>query len=205
MLVAPAALDAALHLAGCTRLFIDGGSNSGDAVRSFVDGRFFGCALNGPYRLYPTDWKAATAAERRRRMALLRQPEGWCIRSFEANSAFLPPLREEEVRLRSAGHDVRFIGAALSNLTSQHAPRTITTFARNKWGSTATTLPFEDIFPHNRPAPLRTHTEMGPSYDVQDVIARAAHLNATIALKLDVEGDEVPMIDPEMEPDEHRR
>ena len=189
------ALDA--HLSRCPRLFLDGGANTGESVRAFVAGGFYGCALNGPNRLYPKAWPRLPAAERRRRMAPLRSPSGWCVRSFESNSALLPPLLEQQAELRRAGHDVRFVGAALSNVTAVSAPRTIVQFARNKWGSTATTLPFADIFPRNKPPQLSVRVEHGPSYDVLDVLARARQLNrsSVIALKLDVEGDEEWMIE----------
>ena len=44
---------AALELDLCHgRVFLDGGSNTGDSVRAFLGGHFYTCALNSPYRLY---------------------------------------------------------------------------------------------------------------------------------------------------------
>jgi hypothetical protein len=186
------ALDS-LGLAGCGRIFLDGGSNDGDSVRAFLKGQFAGCALNGPYRLYPNAWKRLSRRERRDRMAPLREPTSFCIRSFEANPAFRVPLHNEEVRLQQeVGADVRFVDAALSNVTSASSPRTVVTYARNLWGSTATTLPFEQIFPKGKPPALDTHEYVGRSWALLDVLEHAVALNksSVIALKLDVEGAE---------------
>lgn len=46
---------AALELDLCRgRVFLDGGSNSGDSVRALFPRwpRYYSCALNGPHRLY---------------------------------------------------------------------------------------------------------------------------------------------------------
>lgn len=184
--------DAALSLPGCGRVFLDGGSNDGDGVRAFLAGHFFGCAINGPSRLYASSWQHLGRGERRQRMAPLQSPNGWCIRSFESNSALLPPLREQEAEHRRAGHDVRFIDAALSNVSSASQPRTIVTYARNKWGSTATTLPFAEIFPNSKPPALATRVEHGRSFALEELLERAVQLNSssTIAVRLDVEGGE---------------
>ena len=185
-------LDEALALPGCKRLLIDGGSNDGDSVRAFISGHFFGCALNGPARLYSTSWQRLPVRERRRRMEPLLSPTEWCVRSFEANAALLPALREQEAEHRRAGYDVRFIDGALSNVTAPQAPRLITTFARNKWGSMATYLPFADIFPNSKPPVLSTRVERGPSFAVEQILERAVALNSSsvLALRLDVEGAE---------------
>ena len=49
---------AALELDLCHgRVFLDGGSNTGDSVRAFLGGHFYTCALNSPYRLYNKAWQ----------------------------------------------------------------------------------------------------------------------------------------------------
>ena len=75
-------------------------------------------------------------------------------------------------------------------------PRTVVTYARNRWGSTATTLAFKDIHP-SQPPLLSSATVRGASYDVRDVLRAALRRNASslIGLKLDVEGDEFWMLD----------
>ena len=193
----PADVVAKLALGGCGRVFLDGGSNDGDSVRSFLGGGFFNCALNGPNRLYRQAWPRMGGKERRAIMAPLREPHSFCVRSFEANPRLLAPLSEVESRLRADGRNVRFLGAALSNLTAASVPRNVTTYARNDFGSMATTLPFEDIFSNEKKVRrLGSEIVKVPSYDVHDVLRHAVSLNAssTLALKLDVEGDEEWMI-----------
>ena len=56
----------------------------------------------------------------------------------------LPHLRSLEAGF---GAKVRFIDGALSNISGSRVPRTVVTYARNRFGSTATTFDFEDIFP----------------------------------------------------------
>jgi len=190
-------IETALTLHGCGRLLLDAGSNDGDGVRAFLTGHFLGCALNGPARLYATSWQRLSRTERRRRMAPLASPNSWCVRSFESNSALAPHLREQEAAHRQAGFDVRFIDAALSNVTAASHPRTVVTYARNKWGSTATTLPFEEIFPNSKPPILASRVERGRSYSLEQVLERAVALNSSsvIALRLDIEGGEEWLMD----------
>jgi len=42
---------AALELDGCGRILLEGGTNTGDGVRSFYSGGLFNCAMHGPNRL----------------------------------------------------------------------------------------------------------------------------------------------------------
>jgi phosphoserine phosphatase len=112
----------------------------GDSVRAWLKKQYHGCALHGPPHVYKADWATLPVADRRRRMAVLAQPETFCIRSFEADPKLLPGLKALKAELRSAGHDVQVIGGALTNATSPSVSRTITTFASNPWSSTATTL-----------------------------------------------------------------
>ena len=60
-------------------------------------------------------------------------------------------------RLLRCPPNVRYIDAALSNRTGQQLPRTVVKYARNQWGSTASTLKFEDIHP-GKPPVLSTET-----------------------------------------------
>ena len=91
---------------------------------------------------------------------------------------------------------MRYIDGALSNRSGTDVPRTVVTYARNRWGSTATTLAFKDIHP-SQPPLLSSATVRGASYDVRDVLRAALQRNASslIGLKLDVEGDEFWMLD----------
>ncbi len=184
----------ALELSGCSRLLLDGGSNAGEAVAAFYRGAFFQCALNGPHRLYNREWPKLDRVARRSLMAPLRDElSSWCVRSFDANPAYAPLLQKQEAALRREGKNLRFVAAALSNVSSAAAPRTITTFARHAWGSTATTLPFADIFNGAKKAPvLGSHAVRVESFDALQVLRTARELNpsSTIALRLDVEGDE---------------
>ena len=64
---------ASLELAGCSRIFLDGGTNDADSVRSFLSGGFYRCALSGPNRLYGAAWPNRSARERREDMAPLKE------------------------------------------------------------------------------------------------------------------------------------
>ena len=142
---------------------------------------------------YAKVWPSLPGRERRRMMEPLRSPATFCVRSFEANPKFAAALAAQEAQLRGEGKDVRLIAAALSNRSDAAAPRTLTTYARNEWGSTVTTLPFADIFSGEKKVRrLASEAVAVPSYDVRDVLRHARRLNAssTLALKLDVEGDE---------------
>ena len=136
-------------------------------------------------------------------MAPLREPSTFCVRSFEANPHLVPLLRAGAAApgatpAESGGvaPNVRYIDGALSNRSGTDVPRTVVTYARNRWGSTATTLAFKDIHP-SQPPLLSSATVRGASYDVRDVLRAALQRNASslIGLKLDVEGDEFWMLD----------
>ena len=79
------AMISSLELRGCSRLFIDGGSNDGDTVRSFSAGKFYKVAIGGPYRLYVSAWPNRSNNDRRADMSPLNEPSSFCVRSFEAN------------------------------------------------------------------------------------------------------------------------
>ena len=191
----PPTMLASLDLQGCSRLFIDGGSNDGDSVRSFLSGGFFRCALNGPHRLYNSAWPNRSVRDRRTDMAVLNEPGSFCIRSFEANPKLLPLLRTTEAELGSKVKSLRFVDGALGNVTRAASSRKVVTYAHNKWGSTATTFDFFDIHA-GKPQELSSEIVSGPSYDVLDVLRDAFRLNsgAVVALKLDVEGLEGYML-----------
>ena len=137
-------------------------------------------------------------------MAPLREPSTFCVRSFEANPLLVPLLRAGAPLpgappAESGGGvapNVRYIDGALSNRSGADVQRTVVTYARNRWGSTATTLAFTDIHP-SQPPLLSSATVRGASYDVRDVLRAALRRNASslIGLKLDVEGDEFWMLD----------
>ena len=119
-------------LGGCGRVFIDGGSNMGEAVGAFADGRFFSCAMQAPPRNHRAAWASMGRGEKEASMGPLREPRSFCVRSFEAAPSLLPPLREEEASLRARGFDVRFVDGALSNRTVQ------ATLARRRDGEMVT-------------------------------------------------------------------
>lgn len=192
-----------LRLKECNtgRVFIDGGSNTGDSVRSFLSGGFYSCALHGPHRLYNSEWPKLAGRARRAAMAPLREPQSFCIRSFEANPRLVPLLRAGAPAPGAAAasavpSNVRYIDAALSNRTGRRLPRTVVTYARNPWGSSASTLAFGDIHP-SKPPVLSTEQVRGDSYDLSEVLRETLRQNASavIAVKLDVEGDEFWMLD----------
>ena len=214
-----------LRLEECStgRVFIDGGSNTGDSVRSFLSGGFYSCALHGPHRLYNSEWPKLAGRARRAAMAPLREPQSFCIRSFEANPRLVPLLRAGAPAPGAAAasavpSNVRYIDAALSNRTGRQLPRTVVrarpsqpprptartpsrqlphsershtqvTYARNLWGSSASTLAFGDIHP-SKPPVLSTEQVRGDSYDLSAVLRETLRQNASavIAVKLDVEG-----------------
>lgn len=185
-------VDDALRLRGCDRVFIDGGSNTGESVRAFVKGHFYTCGLHSPNRQYRTSWPHMTRAQRQAAMQPLREPSSFCIRSFEAAPELVPVLRRQEAELRQQRYDVRFIDGALSNASSPAAPRTVVQYARNQWGASAVGLRFEDVHIGGKPTALSTRTVLGASYDVREVLTAALATNRSgiVALKLDVEGTE---------------
>ena len=161
-----------LHLEGCGRIFLDGGSNDGDSVKSFLSGGFHNCALHGPNRLYGAAWVKQPGSVRREMMRPLREPSTFCVRSFEANPRLLPLLRAlEPTLLQPAGatspraKSLRFVGGALGNVSSASAPLDIVTYSKSPWGSTATTFAFEDIHAQT-PKVQRYERATDVSYDV---------------------------------------
>ena len=50
---------------GCSRLFLDGGTNTGEHVEAFLKGSFHRCAIASPNRLYGKAWKNASALVRK--------------------------------------------------------------------------------------------------------------------------------------------
>ena len=101
---------------------------------------------------------------RRAAMAPLREPATFCIRSFEANPHLVPLLRagaappdSTDGATTEVPPNVRYIAAALSNRTGKQLARTVVKYAQNPWGSTASTLKFEDIHP-GKPSILSTET-----------------------------------------------
>ena len=141
----------ALSLERCDQLFVDGGSNLGEAVDAFLAGTFFTCATTGPDRIYRTDWRSLSKPQRQARMAALASPRGFCIRSFEPAPALLPPLRAREATLRALGIDVRFVHGALVNATttasaSASERREVVTYSGHPQGESLTSLfRFNDI------------------------------------------------------------
>ena len=179
-------------LKGCGRLFIDGGSNTGESVRAFLGGGMFTCALHSPTRQYSSRWNSLSRRERATIMQPLKEPSSFCIRSFEAVPELAVGLRAQETKLRAGGADVRFIDGMLSNKSAVDAPRTIVKYAENAWGSSAVGLDFGDVHVGGKPVPLSTRVARGKSYDLHALLSTAVRLNssAVIALKLDVEGSE---------------
>lgn len=186
-------LDDAISLRGCGRLFIDGGSNTGESVRAFTSGGFFTCALHSPSRQYNKAWGQLSRRERVELMRPLREPASFCIRSFEAAPELLRGLGAQEAEYKRRGvHDVRFINAALGNATSSAHSRTVVRYADNYWGSTAVGLRFEDVHVGGKPTARSARTVVGQSFDLRQVLRRALQLNqsSVIAVKLDIEGFE---------------
>ena len=183
----------ALALENCGRIFLDGGSNTGESVRAFYKGGFFTCGLHSPSRQYASSWGKMSRRERVEAMQPLREPSSFCVRSFEAAPDLMPQLRKQEQELRAQHLNVRFLEAALGNSTATSAPRRIYRYARNPWGVSATALEFSDVHVGGKPVPLAPPTTaFGQSYDLRGIVARAVALNASamIAIKLDIEGGE---------------
>ena len=127
-----------------------------------------------------------------------REPSTFCVRSFEAAPELLPALKSEEVRLRAQhAADVRFIDAALSNVSAASAPRAVVRYAPGRWGSSAVALDWADVHVGGKPVPLSSRTARGRTYALRDVLRAAVALNSSsvIALKLDVEGSEWWLLD----------
>lgn len=197
----------------CDRLFIDGGSNMGESVAAFAAGSYFGCAMSAPHRVYRAAWPALAAAQRRDVMKPLTEPRSWCVRSFEAAPALLPPLLAQQKKLRADGLDVAFVDGALGNASAPRAARDVVTYSRHPAGESAVSMAFEDIHvepcargqhePCSKPAALSRRTAYGPSYDVRAILREVLRRNssALIALRLDVEGAEWSILEALLEPD----
>jgi len=179
-------------LGGCGRVFIDGGSNMGEAVGAFADGRFFSCAMQAPPRNHRAAWASMGRGEKEASMGPLREPRSFCVRSFEAAPSLLPPLRDEEASLRARGFDVRFVDGALSNRTAAEEARPVWRYASHRWGETAASLDFRDVHVERKPLPLSSRTVLGRSYDLNEIVRAVVKANASsvLALRLDVEGGE---------------
>ena len=82
------------------------------------------------------------------------------------------------------------VAAVLRQLPhSERSHTQVVTYARNPWGSSASTLAFGDIHP-SKPPVLSTEQVRGDSYDLSAVLRETLRQNASavIAVKLDVEG-----------------
>jgi hypothetical protein len=186
-----------LALDSCDRLFVDGGSNEGEAVTAFLKGNFFRCGLQSPHRLYNSAWPNLSLKVRRRTMQPLAEPLKWCVRSLDANPKLRPLLLAKEAKLRASGtRNVRYVSGALSTRSTASASRSVVTYARTPWGSTANGFRFEDIHTAG-PKALSEEQLSAPSYDIRDIIRRVQQHNssALIAVRLDVEGDEFAILD----------
>lgn len=180
----------ALRLSECTihrHLFIDGGSNTGEGVDAWFNGAMHRCALHSPTRLYGSWWGGASAKAKSSAMAVLASPKSWCVRSFEANPALLPRLREREATSRSAAaYNVHYVDGLLGTVTSDHYPRTVVTYSNDSAGAGATIFAFNEIFFTGKPPNMGERIVRGPSYDVRDVVREALRLQpqGEIAIKL---------------------
>ena len=190
---------APVELAACAgaHLFIDAGSNLGEGVDALFSGALYRCALHSPNRLYGAWWQTASAQARASAMSTLATPKKWCTRSFEANPRLLPALRERERTERQQGLNVRYVDGLLGTATSARAPRTIVTYSNDTAGSAATYFAWREIFFTSSPPNLGERVETGASFDLRQVVAEALRLqpHAKIALRLDVEGAEFPLLD----------
>ena len=184
-------LDEELSLKGCSRLFIDGGSNQGGGVEEFYKGSFYRCAISAPARLYGKPWHNASRQVKQQWTQPLASSD-WCVRSFEANPKLLPMLQRKEREHRSQGRDVRFIDGVLGTVSGSAIPRTIVTYSKDPAGSGASRFDFRRV--HSGSPPLLSSEEyLGRGYDIREIIRRMHELNPTaqVALRLDVEGDEL--------------
>lgn len=195
-----AALDdySALELDGCGRVFLDGGSNTGESVRAFIKGHFHSCGLRSPSRQYASYWSQLSQAERNAAMQPLKEPASFCVRSFEAAPALLPLLRRQEQDHRAQKYDVRFVEAALGNVTAPDESRRVVRYADNVWGVSASGLRWGDVHVGDKPVARETTSISGQSYDLRGIVARVRSLNASavVAIKLDIEGSEYWALEP---------
>ena len=185
----PDPLDAIVNASACPRLFIDGGSNTGEHVAAFYKGAFYRCAVASPNRLYGSAWKNASAAVRRAWMQPLRDADAWCVRSFDSAPGAADRLNARDRHLPN----VQYIDAALSTSTTANAKRHIVRFSNHSFGTTAHYFSHEDI--HARTVPiLHSWVTRGQSLDVRAIIRRYMGTASHIALKLDVEGEEFAIL-----------
>uniref|UniRef100_A0A7S3U195 Methyltransferase FkbM domain-containing protein n=1 Tax=Emiliania huxleyi TaxID=2903 RepID=A0A7S3U195_EMIHU len=188
----------ALELDGCGRVFLDGGSNTGESVRAFIKGHFHSCGLRSPSRQYASYWSQLSQAERNAAMQPLKEPASFCVRSFEAAPALLPLLRRQEQDHRAQKYDVRFVEAALGNVTAPDESRRVVRYADNVWGVSASGLRWGDVHVGDKPVARETTSISGQSYDLRGIVARVRSLNASavVAIKLDIEGSEYWALEP---------
>ena len=137
---------AALRLTGCERIFLDAGSNLGEAVDAFTAGRFHGCAMHAPNRVYAQSWRGLSPAARRHAMAPLKRPDSFCVRGFEPAPALWPSLAAKEAELRSKGFDVSFARASLgSNASSASTPHTLVRYGASEHAEGVTHFRFDHV------------------------------------------------------------
>lgn len=101
-------------------------------------------------------------------------------------------LQRKEREHRSQGRDVRFIDGVLGTVSGSAIPRTIVTYSKDPAGSGASRFDFRRV--HSGSPPLLSSEEyLGRGYDIRQIIRRIHELNPTaqVALRLDVEGDEL--------------
>ena len=137
---------AALRLAGCERVFLDAGSNLGEAVDAFTAGRFHGCAMHAPHRVYAQSWLDMSPAARRHAMAPLKRPNTFCVRGFEPAPALWPSLAAKEAELRSKGFDVSFARASLGpNASSTSTPHMLVRYGASEHAEGVTHFRFDHV------------------------------------------------------------
>ena len=194
-------IDSLVHASeSCPRLFLDGGSNTGEHVEAFLKGSFHRCALSSPNRLYGRAWKNASTSQRKRWMQPLAEPSTFCVRSFDAAPGFAQrlqssrPIKPGVPSVSAWPSNVRFVDAALGTVTGPALPRTIIKYSNDTWGLTSTTFSHRDIHA-GRPPLLEEFVTHGPGVDVRQLVRRYRSSSPTIALKLDIEGGEFGVLD----------
>lgn len=190
-------LSSSLELSGCSRLWIDGGSNLGGGVDDFFKGSFFHCAIRSPARLYGRPWHNASQRTKNAWMQPLAEPHRWCVRSFEANPRLMPMLKAKEAEHRAKGRNVRFIAGMLSTVTGAAVARTVYTYSKADGGSGASRFAFDRVH-SGKPAARSSEVVHGAAFDIRDVVQHMIALNGKgvlsgggIGLRLDVEGEEL--------------
>lgn len=101
-------------------------------------------------------------------------------------------LQRKEGAHRTRGRNVRFINGLLGVRSARSVPRTIYTYSKHPHGSGASRFEF-NLVHSGKPRVQSKHVLHGPAYDIRDVVGRALALNPgiVIAIRLDVEGDEL--------------